>query len=716
MAKTGSKTDLLTLVQSELSDADQNLDFETPLDYYLGNPNGKEVEGRSQVTSTDVADSIEWIKPQIMKSFTQNNEVVIFDPIHEGDEFQAELESQYVYEILMKENDGFIILHQFIQDCLLQNNGFIKVWYENSEETKTKEYTGLDPAMLQAALMHPNAELVSKTESVTIDPKTGQPIPRVDAKIAVKTDRGRIMIESVSPEDFRVNSDHNSVNLDNARFTAHLLTKTVSDLREEGVSENIIEKLVAGDSDDNSDYRFSAQGEHTGKSADSPEDESLKQIEIAECYLRADVDDDGIAEFVKVTVNAHDTPSVIIDQEEISCSPWVTTVAILMSHKWRGLSLYDRLKELQDQKTALLRNSFDSIYFQNNQRFKVLEGAVDMSDLSVSRPNGLIRVKRMDALEPIATNPISQDTFTMLEYLDRVRAGRSGVSPEGELQQHKIGERVGSEGLERLMTAKEELVGLIVRIVAEVGLKPLCYKIRNLCTEHLDAVRDFKFRGQWIQVNPAIWSDRVRSTVRVGTGTGNHQAQIAALDRVLMKQAEINQQPGQVLLTPKNEFKALDDFCKFSGLNSAVGYFIDPDSPEGQQNSQQVQQQMQQQNEQQQQMMIEQLNVQKQLAQAEVEKANVARLNTELKAQVEKAKASLQHEKQRSDLTIQNLQTRIAQFKELIDANADDNDLQFKYDQLFANTALEVTKLETQAKIEQNKNYQENLKDVEDAA
>ena len=34
-------------------------DLDTSLNYYLGNPNGREVEGRSQVTSTDVADAIE---------------------------------------------------------------------------------------------------------------------------------------------------------------------------------------------------------------------------------------------------------------------------------------------------------------------------------------------------------------------------------------------------------------------------------------------------------------------------------------------------------------------------------------------------------------------------------------------------------------------------------------------------------------------------------
>ena len=127
------KEEILNIIGNELTNSDYSTwngtvtaDLELSLEYYLGKPNGTEIEGRSQIVSTDVADAIEWIMPQIMKSFTQNNEVVIFDPVHEGDEKQAELESEYVYEVLMKQNDGFIVLHQFVKDALMQRNGIRK--------------------------------------------------------------------------------------------------------------------------------------------------------------------------------------------------------------------------------------------------------------------------------------------------------------------------------------------------------------------------------------------------------------------------------------------------------------------------------------------------------------------------------------------------------------------------------------------------------------
>ena len=702
--------EILKIVSSELSNSEQNLDFETPLDYYLGNPRGDEQTGRSQVVSTDVADAIEWIKPQIMKSFTQNNEIVIFDPISPDDELQAEIESQYVYEVLMKENNGFVILHQLVTDLLLQNNGFIKVYHQEKKDiTKEKNYSGLTPQQLQAVAAQPNAEILDYEEIMEFNPETGQPSVSFKAKVAITFTESRIIVESVDPGDFRCNSDHNSVDMENARFTAHLMTKTISELREEGIPEKIVKKLIeeasSDDSFSNSDYRFAAQGED---SSDDPNgDESTQEVNIAECYMFADLDDDGIAERVKITVGGHSTPNVLIDSETIDYCPWINGTAILMSHKWRGLSIYDRLKQIQDIKTVLLRNTLDNIYLQNNQRHKVIENQVMMSDLMVSRPGGVVRVKNMAAVEPLVTPPVGQDVFTMMNYMDGIRASRAGVSPEGELQQHKIGERVGSQGLERLMSAKEELVGLIIRIVAETAVKPLCTKIRNLCTSHLDAIRDFRFRGQWFQVNPATWPMRSRCTVRVGTGTGNHERKIAAVREILDRQVALQQTPsGGLLVTPASTFKAFDDFCKFSGLNSAVGYLVDPQSPEGQQAAQAAAQQQKIAQEEQAKQMQMQLEFQAKLANAEVEKARAQMLNVELKSQLESAKTQFE-----------GLKQRLEEGKAIANEDTQREKLDLDRDRFYTETGLKVAELKLEdRKIQAGAKAAKQVSEENDAA
>ena len=85
MAKM-TDSEILTIITNEMSNANITTNtapsLQVPLSYYLGLPLGTEQEGRSAIVSTDVADSIEWIMPQIMRSFTQSNEVVVFDPEH----------------------------------------------------------------------------------------------------------------------------------------------------------------------------------------------------------------------------------------------------------------------------------------------------------------------------------------------------------------------------------------------------------------------------------------------------------------------------------------------------------------------------------------------------------------------------------------------------------------------------------------------------------
>ena len=46
---------------------------EQAMQYYYGLPFGNEVDGRSQFVDTTVADTIEWIKPSLMRVFASGN-------------------------------------------------------------------------------------------------------------------------------------------------------------------------------------------------------------------------------------------------------------------------------------------------------------------------------------------------------------------------------------------------------------------------------------------------------------------------------------------------------------------------------------------------------------------------------------------------------------------------------------------------------------------
>tara|TARA_R110000803_G_scaffold11850_2_gene35032 strand:- start:3888 stop:6071 length:2184 start_codon:yes stop_codon:yes gene_type:complete len=640
---------------------------------YLGQPDGHEVEGRSSVVSTDVADAIEWIMPEVMKAFTQNNEVVTFDPCFDGDEKQAELESQYVYDILMKDNTGFITLHQFFKDALMQKNGFIKVYYNDDVQETAEHYTGLTEPELKMLVSDPEIELSEYSQD------DEGPIPTFDVRVTRTTTKSKVQVDSVAPEDFRVNRQHNSVDLSTARFTSHIILTTTGDLVAEGYDKEVVDSIPSAVTDDDRDYRFYMMGETVFPDGDINADPSMRPVEIAESTMWIDINGDGKPEMWKITTAGGDNADTLLDMEEVSVVPFISATAILMSHKLFGLSIYDRLRQIQEQKTSLWRNILDNMYLQNNQRTIVVEGQVNLDDLLVSRPGGIIRAKRPDAVQPYQTPPLPSDAYKMMDYLDQVRAGRAGVSPEGGVTDNMIGDRVGSQGVEKMLNQKEELVGLMIRVFAETGIKPLCYMIRDTVIRHQDTAKDYQFRGQWVPVNPSTWRNRTHTTVRVGTGSGNRKEQQGAVTQIMSIQEAILSKPGQALVKEDQVFNAANDFAKFSGMPGVRRYLLDPASPEGKANKAAVEKQSAAAQEQQKAQEQAMAKAQMQIAQAAETTAKAEAMNVKLKSDADMLKNQLTSNKDQAAAETAILKLQLEEANSILSDRNKSAELEYKY-------------------------------------
>jgi hypothetical protein len=123
-------------LSSERSDA---------MDYYLGDMSKDmpAAEGRSRAVSTDVADTIEGLMPQLMDIFAGSDEVVRFEPVGPEDEEAAQQETDYVNHVFMQNNPGFMVLYSFIKDALLSKVGIVKIWWEEGEEEQKETYFDL---------------------------------------------------------------------------------------------------------------------------------------------------------------------------------------------------------------------------------------------------------------------------------------------------------------------------------------------------------------------------------------------------------------------------------------------------------------------------------------------------------------------------------------------------------------------------------------------
>jgi hypothetical protein len=132
--------------------------------YYLGDME-KDMPvqpGRSKTVSTDVADVIEGLMPQLMDIFAGSDEVVIFDPVSKEDEAAAQQETDYVNHVFMQQNPGFMVLYSFIKDALLQKVGIVKVWWDEREEEQRETYydmTDAQFALLAQDIQNSNGQM-----------------------------------------------------------------------------------------------------------------------------------------------------------------------------------------------------------------------------------------------------------------------------------------------------------------------------------------------------------------------------------------------------------------------------------------------------------------------------------------------------------------------------------------------------------------------------
>ena len=544
---------------------------EKAMEYYYGLPFGNEVEGRSQFVDSTVQDTIEWIKPSLMRVFASGDEMVKFSPHGPEDVKMAEQASDYVNYVFTKDNPGWEILYSWFTDALLSKNGIVKVWWEDYEKEEREEYRNLDEVSLMAIISDDDVEVIEHTETLE------EGVPYHDLVIKRKDYDGRIKIENVPPSEFLINREAKSI--PEARFVCHRVRKTLSELREMYPDEDIQAKELGGDEEGSmlntemeARYQFDNSSVYNwGFSTDR--EEALEEYWLHESYLQTDYDDDGITELRKVCT----VGSTVLANEEIDNIPFVSLTPVKIPHKFYGLSMADLVMDLQLMKSTLMRNLMDNMYNQNFGRYAVLEGQANLDDLLTQRPGGVVRVKSPNAVTPLATPSLEPYTFQMLEYLDGVRESRAGVSRMSQgMNENALTSHTTATAVNAVMSAAQSRVELVARNFAETGVKDLMIRIYELLYKNQDKERVVMLRNEWVPVRPDVWKDKSDCTVSVALGNGNKDQQMMHLSQMLQFAGEA-MKGGLPIVSMQNMYNLGASLVKAMGFQNVDDYLTNPE-------------------------------------------------------------------------------------------------------------------------------------------
>ena len=537
-------------------------------------------EDKSQFVSQDVADTIGFILPGLMRVFTGSGTIVTYGPRMPGDEEGAEQATDYVNYKFWADWEGYRVLWDAFHDALLLKNGVIKHWWDDTPELEYYVQTGMTQDELMLIQMDPDVEIVEMAENAEeIEP--GVIIPLFDVKIQRTLSRGKMVMESVPPEDFLVERTATSLKQiqDDKRFAGHKTVVTRSDLIEEGYPRDLVDTIPGfpvtfTDEEYNERHEESWIGLH-----DNFSDDSMVQVERYECYFGTDVNDDGIAETIRV-IMAGDDGGVLLDWEVWEDDyPFTDLVPERIPHRWEGRSTADDTMDIQKTKSAVGRQMLNNLYQTNMPQKEMEEGSVTNMDEVVNPTlGGTIMRKRGTAPITYNTVPFMGDAaLGVMNWLDDVVHRRTGVTQQSMALDPDALQNQSATAVNAMQTASYSKIELIARNFAEMGLRRLFQQLLKLLVKHQDRQEMIRLRGEWVPMDPRSWNASMDTTINVGQGTGSRERDVMMLRMVLADQFRIVEMLGmgnpitmQMLPLIRN---TLARIVEASGLKDADQYY-----------------------------------------------------------------------------------------------------------------------------------------------
>lgn len=591
------------------------------LQYYLcravGDLSPPEVEGRSAVVDSSVHDTVEWMLPSLIKTFTGGDSVVEFAPQRQDDEEAASQATDYVNYVFYRQNAGFQILNTWFKDALLSKVGILKVmWEEDSVETR-EEYNGLSEESLQMIADDDEVEIIEHSakpdeedaeqrakslEQLTQqlqqamqaaqqgNPQAAQAAQQMQAQIqhiqslppvmlhdiACKRTKNskQVKIYNVPPEEFLINRDAKSIA--ESRFVAHQVLRTISDLNASGYKD------TASLTSDDIQASLSAErveritfNDETGWQSGAnevPGDPSQKQIWVTECYMKVDADGDGIAEWRKITRAGNK----LLDNEECDGPPFVGITPIPLPHQFFGLCPADQALEIQKQKTVVMRAIHDNLSLSVNGRYFAVDGQVNLDDLLTSRPGGVVRMKQAGMAGRLDQgNADAAGAYQFLDYIELQKEQRTGLMRNTQGVNADAMNQTAT-GINITTNRADTRLELIARNFAETGVKDLFKLILKLICQHQDKEAQIHVAGKWVSIDPRAWRNQYDMTINVGLGTGNKDQEVQHLMALVQSQQAAF---AMGIVTPENVYSAHNKLSQALGYKQAGLFFSDPTDP-----------------------------------------------------------------------------------------------------------------------------------------
>ena len=562
--------------------------YRADVDHYKGKfPRLSEM---SSWVSRDVKTTIDWIMPSLMEVFTGSDDPVDIAGVNVNDDDNARKIQQLISYFVTRKNSFFTFMYNFLRDGLTINMGCAKVYWKREEERQPMEVLA-DAQMMQMILAGEAAGQVEIKEAVPVTP-LGDLLRVTFDLVNVKVNQP--VIENMSPSELRFTPE--ARDLHQSKFVAQrkvVRGDYLKRMEAQGVYQNVDEAMEkAGEGvrqtpllDKKHNERIE---EMQGRLSDG--DNASKEFELYEAYLKVDYNNDGIYENVivhavgdtplKIQDNVFEMPPFFIFSPEHDC------YAIFGED-----SITDTLEQLQDLKTALIRQMIIAVAKNNVPQKFVDERSVDMDALLEGAE--IVPVKNSPASQAIFQPPpiqIDGSAMTLVQYAQNEIESQSGSTRYNQGLDSSSLNRTAT-GISAIMGASDKKIKLIARLAGETAWIPIVKFLILLCQKFVDDGQMVRLADENIAIRREEISIDYDLIVNVGRGASSKEMQMQYLMVLINQLYPKLEMVG--IVNPESWYNVTKELLEVMGIRSTEKYLLDPNGEVFRQQQAQAQQMQQ---------------------------------------------------------------------------------------------------------------------------
>jgi hypothetical protein len=521
------------------------------------------IEGRSQITTTDLQDAIDTAKPDILETIAGIDEPLKLDP-DEARYVEPVKKLQVLGNVMVKrKNKWFRICSDFLDDSMLLKFGCIKYRWEISEEVITKIFEDLTDEQIIGLQLEKKAEIVKD--------ETGEDGKRTtEIKYTVNDEYVRYDVvpseRIMFPLDTRDFAECPMV-IEEVRLYEHEYRKMYGDDNFEKVKE-LKEACGKGKNED-----FNQRFKHLGNvSVNHIFDEKGNRWKAYESYFW-NKDKPWMMTWVgDIVFTDFDV------ENKYRKPPYRGGSPFLIAHSLIGKGYVDYLKNIQEEHTFLLRSINDVVSMNCHRRFFVDSAAgmdIDAYENN-SATNAYIPCDSSQPLEQvIMPEPKQALTPEVLAFYELQQKEKDAHIPTprayGGLEGAKD-ERTYRGKQMKVSQASKKLL-MMVRAYMEEVFGPLFQDTLDCIARFMTKKTTVRYLEQDYDIAPEEIICKYALIVNVGLGAHDKQDLIVKLQQLIGLAA---QQMQLGIITPQNMHYMMSELVKAMGFLNTTDFVTDP--------------------------------------------------------------------------------------------------------------------------------------------